>query len=247
MQEWKFRPATDLGLPAADRAKSLHRESGLISTGLHIAWWSAVRSYLAFWHRLDVQGVEHIPQQAPFVLVANHASHLDALVLASPLPWRLRDRIFPIAAGEVFFDTPVMSTFAAYFLNALPLWRKKVGSRTLSTLRERLLNEPCAYILFPEGGRSRDGAMMDFKPGLGMLIAETDVPIVPCYLDGCFHALKPGQKWPRPKRISVRIGPPIHFRDTTNSREGWTHIAAELQKRVGELAGNKPISENGCD
>ena len=65
-------------------------------------------------------------------------------------------KIFPIAAGDVFFETPAWAAFAAGIMNALPMWRKKFGPHALQELRQRLVEEPCAYILFPEGARSRD-------------------------------------------------------------------------------------------
>ena len=120
-------------------------------------------------------------------MIANHASHLDAVLLASVLPCRLCDRVFPVAAGDVFFNTPGMSLFAANLLNALPMWRKNCGSHALKDLRKRLVDEPCGLILFPEGARSRDGSLLPFKVGLGMLIAGTSVPVIPCYLDGAFR------------------------------------------------------------
>ncbi len=235
MDDWKFRPATDLGLDPAERLKSLHRESGLVSSFLHLGWWWLVRTYMSVWHRLDIIGQHPLPVKPPFILVANHSSHLDALVLASPLNWRIRDRIFPIAAGDVFFETPMLTTFAAFFLNALPIWRKKCGAHTLQRLRQRLIEEPCAYILFPEGTRSRDGSMLEFKPGLGMLVANTAVPVVPCYLEGCFEALGPSHKWPRRRRIRLYVGAPLDFSNVASNREGWTHIAKEAYTHVRRL------------
>src|SRR5262249_20097289 len=126
--------------------------------------------------------------------------------------------------------------FAAGMLNALPMWRKKCGPHALGQLRQRLLEEPCAYILFPEGTRSRDGQMSAFKPGLGMLVAETNVPVVPCYLDGCYQALTADQRWPRPRRIRLRIDEPLTFAAVANNREGWLHIAAATEERVNALA-----------
>ena len=240
MADWKFEPARDLGLPPGERLRSSKRENGLISTGFHLAWWGLVRSYLGIWHRLAISGQQHLPAQPPFILVGNHTSHLDALVLASPLPWRLRDRIFPIAAGDVFFRTPLVSAFAAGMLNALPMWRKKCGPHALEELRRRLLDEPCSYILFPEGARSRDGKMAAFKPGLGMLVAETAVPVVPCYLDGCIEALHADQRWPRPRRISLCIGEPLVFAGIKNNREGWLHIATTTEERVKDLVSGTP-------
>lgn len=235
MDPWKLEPARDHGQRMSQTLRSLERENGLIATGLHIAWWSIVRGYLAVWHRLRIEGRENLPKQPPYVLVANHASHLDALVLAAPLPWRQRDRIFPIAAGDVFFETHAMSAFSAFFLNALPMWRKKCGPHALEQLRRRLVEEPCAYILFPEGARSRDGKLLPFKKGLGMLVAGTHVPVVPCALEGTFEALRPNQKVPRPRRIGLKIGSPLSFQEIENNRAGWEQVAAELEGAIRGL------------
>lgn len=235
--EWKLEPARDLGLPFTERLRSHQRESGLVGTAAHLAWWGLVRAYLGVCHRLTVLGQENIPQAPPFLLVANHVSHLDALVLAAPLPWRLRDRVFPIAAGDTFFETSARSVFAAGFLNALPMWRRKCGPHAMQQLRQRLLNEPCAYILFPEGTRSRGGTLGRFKPGLGMLVAGADVPVVPCHLEGTHAALPPNRSVPRFRQITVRVGKPLRFGEKPNDRTGWEAIAAETEEAVRGLAG----------
>lgn len=236
---WKFEPAKDLGLPLGKRLRSPRRESGLIETGSHLAWWALVRSYLAVWHRLRVEGRANLPRTLPFVIAANHASHLDALVLAAPLSWRLRDRIFPIAAGDTFFETPLLTAFAAFCMNALPLWRKSCGPHALQALRERLLGEPCGYVLFPEGTRSRDGTMAPFKPGLGMLVAGTPVPVVPCHLSGAHAALPPRARVPRPRRLRLRVGEPLSFAGVADERSGWQEVAARVEAAVRRLAGSE--------
>jgi 1-acyl-sn-glycerol-3-phosphate acyltransferase len=236
MEPWQLEPARDIGLTMTERTRSLQRESGLVSTGLHLTCWTIIRTYLAFYHRLKIVGAENLPRQPPYILVANHTSHLDALVLATPLPWRIRDRVFPIAAGDVFFETPMMSAFSAFFLNALPMWRKKCGSHALQELRERLMSEACVYVLFPEGTRSRDGKLLAFKKGLGMLVAGTPVPVVPCYLSGCHEALPPDCKWPRPRRIRVRIGRPLDFADLPNERDGWEVLMRSVEDAVRALS-----------
>ncbi|MCE9605208.1 MAG: 1-acyl-sn-glycerol-3-phosphate acyltransferase [Planctomycetia bacterium] len=245
MQPWKFETSRDLGLAPQDRLRSLKRESGLISTVLHRTWWSAARVYLKLWHSLKIEGREFLPVKPPFVMVANHASHLDVLVLAASLAHAHRDRIFPIAAGEVFFSTPATSAFSALMLNALPMWRKKCGSHHMEQLRERLVEEPCAYILFPEGTRSRDGAMSSFKAGLGMLVAGTNVPVIPCSLSGCHVAMPPDVRLPRRRPITLSIGAPLLFPDVASDREGWRHVAASAEQAVRTLAGC-PI-ENGAE
>lgn len=235
MEPWKYDPAHDQGLPPVERFRSLQRESGLISTVLHRLWWSTVRVYLRLWHSLRIDGREHLPSDPPFVIVANHTSHLDALVLAASLPHKHRDRIFPIAAGDVFFETPTASALSALLLNALPMWRKKCGSHHMEQLRERLLEEPCAYILFPEGTRSRLGTMGSFKAGLGMLVAGTSVPVIPCYLEGCFQALPSDRRYPRRHPIRLHIGPPLTFAEVANDRHGWKQVAAKVEEGVRAL------------
>ena len=71
------------------------------------------------------------------------------------LPLRLRNCVFPLAAGDTFFETPAIAAFAAGMMNAPPLWRKNCGHHAIETLRQRPVAEPCGYILFPEGTRSR--------------------------------------------------------------------------------------------
>lgn len=237
MDDWQYKPAGDHGLKPTDSWRSLRREAGLFGVATQTIWRGLVRTYLAGYHRLKVTGAENIPAQAPFVMIGNHTSHLDALTLASVLPWRLRERAFPIAAGDVFFETPAASFFAAMMLNALPMWRKRCGSHAMQELRDRLVGEPAIYILFPEGTRSRDGKMGKFKPGLGMIVAGEPVPVVPCYLSGAHAAFAPGSSLPRPVPLHLRIGPPQTFADLSNDRGGWETISARLEAAVAELAG----------
>jgi 1-acyl-sn-glycerol-3-phosphate acyltransferase len=236
MEAWKYHPARDLGLPPARRWRSVWREDGLVETAAHAAWWSAVAAYLKTAHRLRVEGREHLPASTPFVLAANHSSHLDVLALAGALPAALRRSVLPLAAGDFFFETPAMAAFAAFFLNALPLWRKKVGRHAMEDLRKRLLEDRCGYILFPEGTRSRTGEMAEFKPGLGMIVAGTDVPVVPCHIAGAHDAWPVDRHRPRPAPVGVRVGVPLRFSDVPNTREGWVQVARETEAAVRRLA-----------
>jgi 1-acyl-sn-glycerol-3-phosphate acyltransferase len=235
MDDWQYKPAADHGLPLADQLKSIRREPGLIGNTANLLWVSGLRWYLRLYHRLQVEGRENLPTAPPFVLCANHASHLDALILASALPRRLSGCVFPIAAGDVFFETPARSAFAALCINALPMWRKNCGPHALRDLRNRLVDEPCGYILFPEGARSRDGRMLPFKPGLGMILAGLRVPVVPCYLEGAFEALRPETRWPRPLRITLRIGNPLDPSGVRNRRDGWEEIVTALRAAIDHL------------
>lgn len=235
MDDWNYQPARDQHLPPEERLKSLQREIGLLAFLAQAAWRFLARSYLKVYHRFSVVGGARMPRSAPFVVIANHSSHLDALSLAASLPWHLRQRAFPIAAGDVFFQTKAASFFSALALNALPMWRKRCGTHALDELRERLIGEPAIYILFPEGTRTRDGKLGAFKPGLGRIIAGTSVAVVPCYLDGAFRALPPNARWPKPARLTLHVGEPIVFTDAADERRGWMEITERLQAAVTAL------------
>jgi 1-acyl-sn-glycerol-3-phosphate acyltransferase len=239
MEDWSYKPAGDAGLPPSGQWRSLHREAGLPSAIAHQAWCALTESYLKIFHRFRVSGREHLPKGSPFVVVANHASHLDAIALAVGLPALLRRHAFPIAAGDTFFETKATAAFAAIFLNALPLWRKKCGSHAMETLRERLVEGNAIYLLFPEGTRTRDGSMAEFRSGIGMIVAGTNVPVVPAYLDGCFVAMPPKTKFPRPAAISLRFGAPMTFAGVADDRAGWRSLASDLETAVRALAQKK--------
>jgi len=236
MERWQLRPARDHGLSLRDRLASTRREPGLIE-GLGQrtwAWW--VQSYVRCWHRLQVSGREHLPTATPFVLVANPTSHLDSLVLASVVPWRTRRALYPIAAGDVFFESPPRALLSAVLLNALPMQRGSMGRHALADLRARLVEDACSFILFPEGTRSATGDMQRFKPGLGMLVAATDVPVVPCFLRGAYQAWPRTARWPRPRGVTVSIGEPLFFRDIADDRDGWKQVASTTEAAVRALS-----------
>lgn len=220
MEDWQFKPAADLGLTPAQRLRSLRREAGLPGALGQALWWNAMRLYAAGFHRVRVEGRDNLPAQPPFVLVANHASHLDTIVLMTSLSRAQARRAFPLAAGDTFFDAGTSAAFAAGMLNALPVWRSRTRRQEIEALRARLVEDRCIFILFPEGTRTRTGTMGTFKPGIGALVAGTAVPVVPAWLDGCYAALPPQRSLPRPRPITVRFGAPLSFADQPNQRDG---------------------------
>jgi 1-acyl-sn-glycerol-3-phosphate acyltransferase len=237
VDDWKMQPARDLGLSGLERLGSLRRESGLVESLSRLVAWACLRMFFRVYNRLEIHGREHLPLGAPFVLVANHASHLDALVLTAVLPLAWRDHVYPIGAADKFFGKRSLAWAVTTLLNVLPITRKTSGRHALKELRQRLHEPPSIFILFPEGARSRDGAMLPFKPGVGMMIGSTAAPVVPCYLRGTLEAGPAGAMIPRPRKIVIRLGPPHNFSAVPDDRDGWRYVAQTLETAVRALGG----------
>lgn len=233
--EFRLRPARDHGLQPQARLKSLTRERGLGSLLLGRLWRGGVRAWLHGFHRLRVTGRENLPPP-PFVMIANHSSHLDALTLSAVLRGAAARRAHALAAGDTFFTSTLGAAFAAYAVNALPIWRRRTRASELATLRERLVEDHLVYILFPEGTRSRDGVMARFQPGIGALVAGTKVPVVPCFLAGAFAAWPAARRVPRPGRLHLVIGAPVRADDLPETRAGWEETARRCEAAVRALA-----------
>ncbi|MGI4954502.1 MAG: lysophospholipid acyltransferase family protein [Janthinobacterium lividum] len=235
MKDWDLRPARDHGLTHGDRLRSMGRERGLGSLAMGGAWRVMVRLYLRLAHGFRVEGLERLPP-GPFVIVGNHTSHLDALSVAAALPRSLARQAYALAAGDTFFSSLPAATFAAYAVNALPVWRKRTTARDLDGMRQRLIEDRAVLILFPEGTRSRTGVMGRFQPGIGALVAGRPVPVVPCYLDGAFACWPASSRRPSPGRLRLVIGAPLRFEDTPATRAGMTEVAARCEAAVRALA-----------
>jgi len=235
MRDFDFQTAGDIDLPPGKRRATVRRESGHLDALAHCASGLAAKAYLRLRHRLTITGREHLPSQPPFVMVANHASHLDTIALESTLPLRLRDRVHPLAAGDTFFESPHLAVAATALTNALPVRRSAADRQALKQLRERLVKERCVYILYPEGTRDAGQTLGPFKPGIGLLVANSPVPVVPCYIQGSAAALPKGRRLPTHAPITVHLGPPLTFNDTANARNGWTDVANQLHEAVAKL------------
>jgi 1-acyl-sn-glycerol-3-phosphate acyltransferase len=172
-----------------------------------------------------------LPNDASFVLVANHSSHLDTLCLLTALPLRRLHRAFPVAAEDYFFRGLSRTWFAAVVMNAMPFGRGMRVRESLGLCR-RLLAEPGnVLIIFPEGTRSQADEMQLFKPGIGALLAKTEISVLPCYIQGTFHAWPKGRRLPRPRKVRLIVGPPQHFA----GEEEAVAIAARLERAVEAL------------
>lgn len=186
-----------------------------------ICSWLLCHSYL--WGRR--RGQQHVPPAGPVLLVANHSSVLDPMVIGMATRRRLR---------FVMRATLDRSRFLRWFtprVGAIPIERDTPTRAAFSAI-ESALAAGDAVVLFAEGTRSRDGRIGPFKRGLHLILSRQPVPVVPVGVRGTFCAWPAGRPLPRPARVACAFGPPIPAdRITTDGGIDY------LRSRVAELAG----------
>jgi 1-acyl-sn-glycerol-3-phosphate acyltransferase len=185
---------------------------------------------------LNKIGAENLPVEGPAIIVANHNSHVDTLVLLCIFPSRLIGRLRPVAAADHFLGDPVSSWFSRRVVGIIPLKRTDIarGEDVLAEAKQAL-SEGDILIVFPEGTRGEPEELGAFKAGVARLAeAAPDAPIVPIYIQGAGRALPKGAKIPVPFDITIVIGAALSF---AGSRPA---LIAELRARLEALKAQAP-------
>ncbi|MCU1411082.1 MAG: Acyl-phosphate glycerol 3-phosphate acyltransferase [Rhodoglobus sp.] len=181
--------------------------------------------------RVTTKGEEDIKDlDAPFIVVANHSSHLDAPLVIGALPYRLARYLAAGAAADYFFDVQWRKWLTTLFFNAFAIERNSEGKRGGSS--KALLERKVPLLIFPEGGRSKTGVMGRFKPGAAALSMATKVPCLPIALVGASAAMPRGVSWPKRGRypVTVVFGAPMLAEAGETADNFSTRLAAEVRR-----------------
>jgi len=221
------------------RLRRFPREPDQFVHGLRLLVALIIRGLLRLYHRFEIVGREHLPNDESFVLVANHSSHLDTLCLLAALPLRRLHRAFPVAAEDYFFRGLPRTWFAAVVMNAMPFARQMRVRESLFICGQLLAQPGNVLIIFPEGTRSKTGETQLFKSGIGALLAGRDVSVLPCYVQGTFRAWPKGRRLPRPGKVRLIVGTARNYAGRGGEKSETGAIARELQRAVQELGENR--------
>ncbi|MBL9158754.1 MAG: 1-acyl-sn-glycerol-3-phosphate acyltransferase [Verrucomicrobiales bacterium] len=175
-----------------------------------------MRSFLAALVRLAT-GVRLLPATphgtGPAIYFANHASHMDFVVVWAALPDDVREVTSPAAAEDYWAATRLRRCIACELFRAVLIPRKDVnrGNHPVERLGTAL-EAGRSVILFPEGTRSVDGGTMEFKSGLYHLARRyPDIPLIPVHLENLSRILPKGSRLPVPLIAQARFLPPMQL------------------------------------
>ncbi len=199
-----------------------------------------ISAIFRLYFRIEYQGLENVPQEGALIFAPNHVSYLDPIWVSIPINRPLRYMTWDRMTRKPLLGS-VLRAYGAFPVKV----DKASGDR--AALRQSLeqLRAGGGLVIFPEGGRTRDGILMPFKPGVIRLALDTKAPIVPVTIIGGYKAYSPHHLIPRPYKLKVvyheplRLAPPAnHSRNKDYEREQ----AKNLQSKVASVLPSEFLS-----
>ena len=188
-----------------------------------------------------VTGRAFIPANRNTLVIANHTSHLDMGLVKYALGRYGRDMV-SLAAQDYFFESGRWRrAYFENFTNLMPLSRTGSLRQSLRQAGEQL-ERGQVVLLFPEGTRSVDGQLQEFKPLAAHLALQHDVDVLPLWLGGAHAALPKGSSTLRSRELSVRIGPPLVVSELRRLTLGLSNVERTravtrlMQRAIEELS-----------
>lgn len=241
-------PARLLGEPESVLTEAQKRwlaPKGAVLTALSRALYQFNRACIKGLFQLRVDGLANLPP-GQYCLTPNHLSVLDPFIVAAALPYQaMRQSYFAGSAAIAFRNA--FFRFMCRLGQAVPIDDRHALASSLA-YGSAVLHRGHNLIWFPEGGRSADGSLQEFKAGIGMLLDYHQVPVVPVFIDGTFEALPRGRKIPRPGPVRLIIGRPLSRAELLAGEPGAQKnrdlIRGRLRQAVADL---RPGRQGGHD
>jgi 1-acyl-sn-glycerol-3-phosphate acyltransferase len=166
--------------------------------------WCGFRVLFKAYFRWHVYNAGRVPLKGGVILASNHAGYLDPPLIGAGLR-----RLVNFLARENLFGMPVIGWVLRQW-EVVPVDRDGGGAVGLRAILDRLLAGG-AILLFPEGTRTHDGKIQPVRAGIGLTVLKSTAPVVPVRVFGMFEAYGRHLRFPRPYRVAVKYGQPMHF------------------------------------
>jgi long-chain acyl-CoA synthetase len=208
------------------------------------AFRGAQRVAFEGWLKPRVMGRGNVPENRNFLVVANHASHLDFALIGYALGAAGRDLVV-LAAKDYFFNTDARRFIASNFTRLIPFDRERAQLDSLDDAIEEL-NAGHSVLMFPEGTRSPDGAIHEFKSGAGYLALRGGCDVLPVRISGTYQVLGKGSLIPHRHPVEIRIGRVItnaELRALADNAEGtgaYRKLADAMRAAMLEMGERAP-------
>ncbi len=190
-----------------------------------------VRPILDVLGDLESHGNENIPAQGGVLLVSNHASLLDPIIIGAAVSRELH-----YLGEDTYFHIPGIGWLLTQ-LNGIPIKREKPGWQSLKRVIS-CLKMGNALLLFPEGTRSTDGTLGTVKDGASFIIHHSNVPTIPVFLKDTGRFMPRGSKLICPGKLSVTFGAPLDFsvlKGIDERHELYQHISQQIRQAILDL------------
>lgn len=202
---------------------------------IRIFTWKVIVDFIIRWViGISFRYNKNIDENAQYIYVANHNSHLDTACILAALPIPALKNTHPVAAADYFGKNAVTTFLSEFFLNACLIKRSKdaVGVNPIEKMDD-LLKEGKSLILFPEGSRGNPEELQEFKKGIAILLEKNpDVKFVPVFMHGLGKALPKGDGVLVPFVGSITFGRPRLKPDNASTEE----IVEYVRRAILELS-----------
>lgn len=200
---------------------------------LYTVGQSICRVFTTLWFDLKVFGAGNVPRQGGVLIVANHQSYLDPVIVGV----RLRRPTSYFAKSELFENR-----FFGWLIRKLYAFPVRQGEGDVGAVREaiRRLQEKDALVVFPEGSRTESGELLPIEKGVGLIVKKAGVPVVPCIIEGSYRAWPKGGKIFRPAKVYAVFGPVMKLEGMKSAaivetiERTFRTMQADLRRRIAE-------------
>jgi len=185
--------------------------------------WLARALWKSYGGRLTVEGLEHIPQMGPFLVLPNHQSYLETMLVPAVLP-----RPIYAMAKSTQFNAPFFGWLMAKVF-AFPVRRFEIDPQAVRFMFRRF-GEGYGVMIFIEGERTWDGRVQLARLGVARAALQTDIPVIPCRVDGAFDRWPRWSRWPQRGHVRITFGKPLDLPKVGTRGERERYLEDCLQR-----------------